>query len=272
MHPQNSQVSHLLAQTAHFFIIFTIQRYTNMNKSTKTDLRRAFLATVPVMTGYIVLGMGFGMVLRTRGYGVLWALAMSVFIFAGSMQYVVIDLLTGGASLLTTALTTLAVNGRHLFYGISMVDRYKKQKGKSLLIFTLTDENFSLLCSDEGMVGVQNRNLYFLVVSLLNYGYWILGCTTGSLLGTVLPFSTEGIDFALTALFLTVFVEQWLSTKKHVAAMTGVLSAVICLLLLGPSRFLIPAMLLITLVLTLLRKKLDTPAPSAEQEEVSHDA
>ncbi len=238
-----------------------------MNNSTKTDLRRAFLATIPVMTGYIVLGMGFGMVLRSRGYGVLWAAAMSVFIYAGSMQYVVIDLLTSGASFLATALTTAAVNGRHLFYGISMVDRYKHMKGKSLLIFALTDETFSLLCSDEGMGGIHNKNLYCLVVSLLDYGYWIIGCVTGSLLGTVLPFSTEGIDFALTALFLTVFVEQWLNTKNHTAALTGMLSATGCLLVLGPSRFLIPAMLVITLILTLLRKKLDKP----EKEDTQYD-
>ncbi len=243
-----------------------------MTTFTKSDLRRALLATVPVMTGYIVLGMGFGMVLRARGYGVLWALSMSVFIFAGSMQYVVIDLLTGGASLLATALTTLAVNGRHLFYGISMVDRYKGMKGKPLLVFTLTDENFSLLCSDEGMAGITHRNLYYLVVSTLNYGYWILGCTAGSLLGTVLPFSTEGIDFALTALFLTVFVEQWLNTQNHTAALTGMLSAVVCLLILGPSKFLIPAMLLITAILTLLRRKLDPPAAKSKETEIPHHA
>ena len=115
-------------------------------------LKKAFLATIPVMAGYIVLGIGFGMLLQTRGYGVLWAFAMSFFIFAGSMQYVAIDLLTGGVSLLTTALTTVAVNARHLFYGISMVDKYKEQSGvvkRHFLFWTLTDETYSLVCSEE---------------------------------------------------------------------------------------------------------------------------
>ena len=112
-------------------------------------LRKAFFASIPVMTGYIVLGIGFGMLLQTRGYGVLWALAMSIFIFAGSMQYVAIDLITGGVSLITTALTTLAVNARHLFYGISMVDKYKVQKRKYFLFWTLTDETYSLVFNYE---------------------------------------------------------------------------------------------------------------------------
>lgn len=223
----------------------------------KSDFRKAFLATIPVMTGYIVLSMGFGMVLRSRGYGVLWALAMSVGIYAGSMQYVTIDLLTGGASLLTAALTALAVNARHLFYGISMVDRYRGAKAKPLLMFTLTDENYSLLCDDRVLEGVNDRHRYYLYVSLLDYLYWIVGTVLGSLLGTVLPFSTEGIDFTLTALFITVFVEQWLHTKNHIPALLGVGCALVCLLCFGADGFLIPTMILIALSLTLLRPKLE---------------
>ncbi|MBQ8641844.1 MAG: AzlC family ABC transporter permease [Clostridia bacterium] len=226
-----------------------------MTTQTKSDLRRALTATLPVLTGYVVLGMGFGVILNSRGYGILWALAMSIFIYAGSMQYVAIDLLTGGASLLTTALTTLAVNARHLFYGISMVDKYRTMKLKPFLIFTLTDETYSLVCSDAGMDGIHSRNRYFVFVSLFNYLYWITGSVIGNLLGSVLPFSTEGIDFALTALFLTVFVEQWLSTKNHTSALVGIIASVLCLVLIGPENFLIPAMLLITLALTLLQKQ-----------------
>ncbi|MBR4961463.1 MAG: AzlC family ABC transporter permease [Clostridia bacterium] len=235
-----------------------------MTNETKSDLRRAFTATLPVLTGYVVLGMGFGVILRSRGYGVLWAAAMSVLIYAGSMQYAAMDLLTGGASLITMALTTLAVNARHLFYGISMVDRYRNMKPKPFLIFTLTDETYSLVCSDTGTEGIHSRNLYFFCISLFNYLYWITGSVAGSLLGAVLPFSTEGIDFALTALFLTVFTEQWLSTKNHTAALVGILASVLCLLLIGPEKFLIPAMLLITLALTLLRKQPGITNPSDE--------
>ena len=217
-------------------------------------LRKAFFASIPVMTGYIVLGIGFGMLLQTRGYGVLWALAMSIFIFAGSMQYVAIDLITGGVSLITTALTTLAVNARHLFYGISMVDKYKVQKRKYFLFWTLTDETYSLVCSDEPEK-TGNPSAYYFYVSLFDYSYWVLGSVLGALLGEVIPFSMEGIDFSLTALFLTVFVEQWMTTKNHLAAVAGVVSSVLCLLLFGSDKFLIPAMILIAAVLILLRKK-----------------
>ncbi len=222
-------------------------------------LKKAFLATIPVMAGYIVLGIGFGMLLQTRGYGVLWAFAMSFFIYAGSMQYVAVDLMTGGVSLLTAALTTLAVNARHLFYGISMVDKYKRESKKGFfrkyfLFWTLTDETYSLVCSEEtGDSG--NSSAYYFYVSLFDYSYWVLGSVTGAFLGSVFPFSTEGIDFSLTALFLTVFVEQWLTTKNHVAAVVGVGASVLCLLLFGSDKFLIPAMILIAAMLILLRKK-----------------
>ena len=222
-------------------------------------LKKAFLATIPVMAGYIVLGIGFGMLLQTRGYGVLWAFAMSFFIYAGSMQYVAVDLMTGGVSLLTAALTTLAVNARHLFYGISMVDKYKRESKKGFfrkyfLFWTLTDETYSLVCSEEPEHS-GNPSAYYFYVSLFDYSYWVTGSVIGALIGEMFPFSTEGIDFSLTALFLTVFVEQWLTTKNHVAAIVGVGASVLCLLLFGSDKFLIPAMSLIATVLILLRKK-----------------
>ena len=205
------------------------------------------------MAGYLVLGIGFGMVLRTRGYGILWALAMSVFIYAGSMQYVAIDLLTGGVSLITAAVATLAVNARHLFYSISMIDKYKNQKRKNFLIFTLTDETYSLVCSE--VPDGADASSYYFYVSLFDYIYWIGGSAIGSVLGSVLPIRTEGVDFALTALFLTVFVEQWLTTKNHLSAIIGVGASVVCLLLFGSDKFLIPAMILITCLLLAMKNK-----------------
>lgn len=218
-----------------------------------SKIKNAFYATIPVMAGYLVLGIGFGMVLRTRGYGILWALAMSVFIYAGSMQYVAIDLLTGGVSLITAAVTTLAVNARHLFYSISMIDKYKNQKRKNFLIFTLTDETYSLVCSE--VPDGTDASSYYFYVSLFDYIYWIGGSAIGSVLGSVLPIRTEGVDFALTALFLTVFVEQWLTTKNHLSAIIGVGASVICLLLFGSDKFLIPAMILITCLLLAMKNK-----------------
>lgn len=226
-----------------------------MKSENKSTVKRAWKDTLPVMAGYLVLGMGFGIILKSKGYGVLWAFAMSTVIYAGSMQYLAIDLITSGAGLITTALTTLMVNARHLFYGISMVDKYKSAgRGKPYLIYALSDETYSLVCSENDLTPEQ-KNRYYLVVTALDQFYWVAGTVLGSLLGSVIRFSTEGIDFALTALFISIFVDQWLSAKDHAPAAVGVAASVLCLVLFGPDRFLIPSMLLITLILTLIRGK-----------------
>lgn len=216
-------------------------------------IRQAFLKSIPVLAGYVVLGIGFGILMRDAGYGVLWTAAMSLFIYAGSLQYVGVGLLTGGASVLTTAITSLMVNARHLFYSISMIDKYKDAgKYKPYMIFALTDETYSLLCDGMTPSGV-DTNQYRFLVSIFNHSYWVTGSVIGSLLGAVLPFSTEGIEFSMTALFVAAFTEQWLTTKDHVPALTGLICTLLCLIVFGKDNFLIPAMLLITLVLTLLR-------------------
>ena len=220
-------------------------------KQQRNTISKAFYKTVPVMAGYIVLGTGLGILLRNAGYGMLWALSMSLFIYAGSMQYVGVGLLTGGASVITTAITTIMVNGRHLFYSISMIDKYKNAgKYKPYMIFALTDETYSLLCDDN-----DNDNLYRFLVSLFNQSYWVTGTLIGSILGKVIPFSTRGIEFSMTALFIASFTEQWITSKNHVPAVIGILCTTLCLVLLGPDKFLIPAMFLITFVLTLIRRK-----------------
>ena len=226
-----------------------------MKAENKSILKKAFTATLPIMAGYLVLGVGFGIILKSKGYGVLWAFAMSTVIYAGSMQYLAIELICGGAGLLTTALTTLMVNARHLFYGISMVEKYKNAgKAKPYLIYALSDETYSLVCVDMDMEEGE-RNKFCLFVTALDQFYWVLGSVLGSLLGEVISFNTEGMDFALTALFVTVFVEQWLSTRDHAAAIVGVGASVICLVLFGSGSFLIPSMVAITLALTLMRKR-----------------
>ena len=220
----------------------------------KTTLRSAFLDTVPVMTGYVFLGFGFGILLHQSGYGVLWAGAMSLFIYAGSMQYMTVSLLTSGAGLLAAALTTLVVNARHLFYGISMVDAYKGAgRKKPYLIFALTDETYSLVSKNQFPEGM-SRHTYCLLVSALDQVYWVAGSLLGSLAGSLLPFDFQGIEFVLTALFVTIFVEQWLSTKNHAPAMIGVVSTTVCLLLFGSDVFLIPSMIVIAAVLTVMRR------------------
>jgi 4-azaleucine resistance transporter AzlC len=216
----------------------------------KKVIKKAFKATVPVLTGYLVLGFGFGIIMRSSGYGILLTFAMSLFIYAGSMQYAAVGLLTGGASFLTTALTTLMVNARHLFYGVSMIDKYKGTGvRKPYLIFALTDETYSLVCGDIPEIPPENRADYCFLVSLLDHIYWIAGSVAGAVVGSLISFNTQGIDFALTALFITVFLEQWLTAKKHMPAITGVAASLICLLIFGKEGFLIPAMLIIALLL-----------------------
>ena len=229
----------------------------------RSPVVRALRDTVPVLTGYVVLGIGFGILLSSKGYNALWAFAMGLLIYAGSMQYVGVGLIAGGASVITTLLTTLMVNARHLFYSISMITRYRDAgKYKPYLIFALTDETYSLLCDGRVPEGA-DPHLYRFLVSLFNHSYWVTGCVLGSLLAGALPFPTTGIEFSMTALFIASFTEQWLSGGSHIPALAGLLCSLICLLVFGPERFLIPAMLLITAALTLLRSRL-SPGEEAD--------
>ena len=215
----------------------------------KKILKDAFVKTLPIMAGYIVLGFGFGIILQKNGYGIFGAIAMSTFIYAGSMQYVAVGLLSSGATIITAALTTMMVNARHLFYGISMIEPYKKAgKCKPYLIFGLTDETYSLVCSGEAANG-SDFYRYSFFVTLFNHLYWIVGSVLGVLAGTVITFNTAGIDFAMTALFITVFVEQWKTTRNHIPAMIGIGSSIVCLILFGSEHFLIPAMVSISVML-----------------------
>lgn len=220
-------------------------------------VKKAVVKTIPVMSGYIVLGMGFGIILEESGYGVIWALLMSMFIYAGSMQFVAINLITSGASLIATALTTLMVNARHLFYGISMIEKYKGAgKKKPYLMFALTDETYSLVCTGEAPEGADYHQ-FCLAVSALNQFYWVLGSVIGSLAGQAITFDTTGLDFAMTALFVTVFVDQWKTAKNHLPALVGIGASVVCLLIFGSGNFLIPSMIAITVILSLGKNKMD---------------
>lgn len=222
----------------------------------KKIVKQSFVATIPVLTGYLVLGFGFGIILKANGYGTFLAFVMSLTIYAGSMQYVAIGLLTGGASLITAAFTTLMVNARHLFYGISMLEKYKDIGNiKPYLIFALTDETYSLVCNDNLNMSAAEYKKYCFFVSLFNHIYWIAGSVLGAVIGSIVKFNSEGIDFALTALFLTVFIEQWRTTKKHTPAIIGVAVSAGCLILFGSQNFLIPAMLVISLLLCLYKEE-----------------
>lgn len=226
-----------------------------MNKAT---VKHAFITSLPVMAGYIVLGTGFGILLSAKGYSFWWALLMSVTVFAGSMQYVGVNLLAGGASVISAFLMTLMVNARHLFYGISMIENYRDLGWRKwYAIFGLTDETYSLVCGNpEFPDGVERKNFIFLL-TLMNQCYWIFGSVLGAVLGNVIPFSTAGIDFSMTALFVIIFVEQWEKNRQHFPALLGLSVSIACLLLFGTDRFMVPSMIGISLGLFLFRNKME---------------
>ena len=217
-------------------------------------IRAVFPDTIPVLTGYLFLGAGFGILLVESGYSVLWAAAMALLIFAGSGQYLLVGLLASGASLASAAIATLLVNARHLFYGISLVDAYKTAgKRRFYMIFGLTDETYSLVTQAKIPEGI-SREDYCFWVTALNHCYWVSGCVLGAVVGTVVPIDFSGVSFVLTALFVTIFVEQWLSSKDHFPALVGVVCTALSLLGFGSEIFLIPAMAAIALILILRRR------------------
>ena len=220
----------------------------------KKALKTVFLDTVPVMTGYLFLGISFGILLQEAGYGLPWAFSMALFMYAGSAQFLSVSLLANHASILSSAIAVFLLNARHIFYGISLIDAYKDTgKKKPYLIFALTDETYSLVTQNQPPEGMK-RHTYCFLVSLFDHIYWVAGCVIGSVAGNFIPISFEGIEFVLTALFVTLFTEQWLSNKNHFPAVVGVVSTVLCLVIFGKDIFLIPSMVLISVLLTTTRK------------------
>ncbi|MGN0975592.1 MAG: AzlC family ABC transporter permease [Gemmiger sp.] len=226
------------------------------------EFRFAARQTVPVLCGYMFLGIAFGLVLHQAGYGWGWALAMSLFVYAGSLQFVLAGML-GSAGLLSTALTALSVNSRHLFYGLSFLEKFRAMdRARPYMIFSLTDETYSLLCSVQTPEGMdENRVLFF--ISLLDQIYWMAGSVLGAVLGNVLPFDLTGIDFAMTALFVVIFLEQWLNASSRLPAVIGLAFGLLSLALFGPQRFLLPALIATVLALCVCR-----PAVETKQKEV----
>ena len=239
-----------------------------MNKKT---IRYAFFSSLPVMAGYVVLGAGFGILLNDKGYSFWWAFLMSLTIYAGSMQYVGVDLMAGGASLVSAALMTLMVNARHIFYGVSMVDKYREAgPEKPYLIFALTDETFSVVCDVDLPEGVE-ENAYYFWISLLDHSYWIIGSVAGALAGQMIPLDFTGIDFSMTALFTVILIDQIRGSglEIRVPAMIGGIAAVVCLFIFGTDAFLLPALLLTVVAVAGLqagsrkKKRADQKGPEA---------
>lgn len=217
-------------------------------------MKKVFRDTLPVLVGYLFLGFGFGILLTKSGHNALWAFFMSLFIYAGSGQYLAVSLLTAHSSLLNAFIATLLVNARHLFYGISLLDTYRDAgKAKPYMIFALTDETYSLVTQNQPPQGMSQRKYCFLV-SLFDQIYWIFGCVLGALAGSYVPINYSGVEFVFTSLFVTLFVEQLFHRKNHFPAFVGVASTLVCLLIFGSKIFLIPSMVLIAAVLTVMQK------------------
>ena len=220
----------------------------------KRDMLEAFKASIPVMMGYLVLGMAFGMLLESKGYGIIYAILMSIFIYAGSMQFVAISLLTSGATLINAAIMTLLINARHIVYGLSMIKKYKNMGAlKPYMIFSLTDETYSLLVGTSVPEGCNDKYFSFFI-SFFDQCYWVIGSVIGSIAGEILTINTTGLDFAMTALFVVIVLEQFLSSQKHIYTYLGFAISIICLIIFGSESFIIPSIIGIVIGLLLLYK------------------
>lgn len=215
------------------------------------ELKYALKQTLPVFCGYMVLGIAFGLSMHEAGYNWLWSVLSSTVVFAGSLQFTLIGMMNG--SLLDVAVTSLSVNCRMLFYGLSLIERFRPlKKSKLYAIFALSDETYSLLCGAATPAGLSDKKVVFLTC-LLDQLYWILGSAVGGLMGQALPFDMTGIDFAMTALFTVIFVERWQASNSRLPAFIGLAYALISLFVFGPSNFLLPALIAIVFTLFLLR-------------------
>lgn len=216
-------------------------------------IKKAFKESIPVMMGYLVLGFAFGVLLVSKGYPVYYALIMSLFIYAGSMQFVAISLLSTKSTILNAFIMTLMVNARHLVYGLSMLNRFDKMKAlKPYMIFSLTDETFSLLVKDEK----QNKYVSFFI-SLFDQCYWIIGSLIGASIGSAITFNSKGLEFSMTALFVVIVIDQIKNNKNHLATFSGFVITIISLIIVGKDNFVVVSLVGIVLFLVIKRKDLE---------------
>jgi len=224
-----------------------------MSSTQKKEFKKAFISafphTIPVLTGFLVLGMAYGVLMQTKGYGTLWAVLMSAIAFCGSMQFVAVTLLTVAFDPVSAFLLSIMVNARHLFYGIAMLSKYKGLgKIRFFLIYVLCDETFSISSTASIPEGI-NRKYFYLSISFLDYFYWVFGTFLGGLLGSVIHINTKGLDFVLTALFVVLFLEQLKEKKNRIYGLIGVVCTVLCLIVFGAGNLVIPSMAAILAVL-----------------------
>lgn len=220
----------------------------------------AFLKTIPILLGYLFLGFAFGLLLQSSGLGPGWALFISVFVYAGSMQFALVGILTGGLSYVTTAVMTLFVNSRHAFYGLTFLDRFRSMKRLyPYMVFALTDETYSLLCSMKRPDSFTDKQwtVATFCTALFDHLYWVAGSVAGAFMGQLITFHTTGIDFAMTALFVVISIEQWKTAKTHIPAMTGLFCGILFLVLIRASGFILPALAAMTACLLFLKRTVE---------------
>ena len=220
-------------------------------------LRHAFPKTIPILMGFLFLGMSYGFYMRVSGFAFYFPLIMSIVIFGGSLEFLAVSMLLSPFAPIQTFLVAIVIQARHLFYGLAMLEKYKGLGIKRLyLIYGMCDESFSINCSAELPSHVDKGWFYFFV-TLLNHSYWILGATLGALIGGFISFNTEGIEFVMTAMFVVIFLEGWLKGGKRISSLIGVLSSVTCLVIFGADTFLVPSMVCIVALLSVFRKRIE---------------
>lgn len=220
----------------------------------KSAFKAAFPHTLPVLTGYLFIGIAFGVMFADKGYNFIWAGVMSLLVYAGSGQYLAVNFFDPSVSIFQAVFLTFMVNIRHIFYGLSLLDKFKASgKKKPYMIFSLTDETYSLYFLTKTPPEVDEGKFLF-AIALLDQSYWIAGSVIGAIAGSLIPFNSKGIDFAMTALFIVLFVEQWMEQKNRLSAAVGILISAVCLIVFGKDSFVLPSMIGIMLVLLAFRK------------------
>ena len=208
----------------------------------RKELKFAFIRTIPVMLGYIFMGMAFGLLFQNTGYNFIWSFFTAVLVYAGSGQFLLVDMLQKHTGALAALVLMLSVQCRHIFYGLTFIEDFKKMgKAYPYMIHALTDETYSLLWGTKIPEGLDFKRTR-LLISVLDHSYWIAGCTLGALLGSLITFDVTGVDYAMTALFIVIFTEQWLGNKNHTPALIGAAAGVLFIVLLGGDKFLLPAL------------------------------
>lgn len=234
-------------------------------------LKAAAPQTVPVFAGYLVLGIGYGIYVQSLGLPVWMPMLMGTVVYGGSLEFVLASLLLGAFSPLSAFLMALMIQARHLFYGLAMLERYKGYGLRSFyMIYAMSDETFSITCSAEPPEGV-DRGWFMFFITLLDQIYWVASAGLGAVVGSVLPFSTEGVDFVMTAMFVVIFLNQWEKEKQHISALIGILVPLVCLVLFGSGSFLLPAMACILVLLLALRKPIEKAEAAHGKRRCTHD-